>query len=178
MLEALRARAAQRATEGAIAARRPRRLAPSLSQRRVLVAMPDGDATGAWTQKAAWALIRRFDLPARAVVPVVHGQAAGVPDAFAGDVVHLSDLDWRRLPRRAVGEALWSAAPDVALDLCLDVRPWAGWLVGGAPAAVRVGLDPSEAAAPHYDLVAAGAAPDGLARVLGSLDPPLLPLKR
>ena len=178
MLDAFRARLAMRAAHQAARERRPVRPESRVAERRLFAVLPAVGTEGAHGQAEAWRFLRALDVPASHIVPVVFGESAGVPDAFAGGVLHVTDanLDWRGVPRRVVAEGLWTQRPDVALDLSATPRSAALHLVGGAPAAVRIGLDPDPALAPFFDLVVTGG-PQALARALARLDPPVLPVR-
>ena len=177
MLDALRQSRALRAAHRAASERRvfPPEARPE--SRRLFAVLPVVEEGGGGEQREAWAFLSRLPLAPGHIVPVVFGRDEGTPDAFAGSVLHVTDkdLDWRRLPRTVVAEALWSQRPDVALDLTGGFHVGAAFLVGGSPAAVRVGLDPSPEAAPFYDLVVTGG-PEGLRRALAQIEPPVLPV--
>ena len=177
MIEGVRQAFARRAARSALAARRARPL-PPLAERRVLVVLPD-DADG---QRAAWDLLAALDVPAARVRPVLLGSLhTDPPGPFAPDVRILGDdaLDWRRLPTAASRTAVWTPAPDVALNLADPGDLGAALLAGASPAAVRIGRhDPSREA--FYDLLVQGepdaaSAAVALGRLLGRLDPPVLP---
>lgn len=162
------ARAARRRTPGSWRAR--------LHERRLLIVLPQEE--GALHE--AWELVRSLDLAPERVAPVaLAGPVAYVPDAYAGRVRLLDAAERNRLgvPHRAAVEALWRERPDVAVDLSAPFGPASALIVGGAPAALRVGLyDPR--AEPYYDLlVAPGREPaaEAVGRYLAVLEPPALP---
>lgn len=144
--------------------------------RRVHVVLPQEEAA----LHDAWAFVRWLDLPAEQVTPIVlAGTLSYVPDAYAGHVRRIEAAEKNRLglPRRAVLVRLWGERPDVALDLSQPFSAAGALLVGGGPAALRVGLY-DERAEPFYDLlVAPGAdgAADAVGRYVAALDPPALP---
>ena len=177
MFDALRQSRALRAALKAVADRRP--LAPEAPPRarRLVAILPHAEDAGATSQREAWAFLASLDLPPSHIVPVAIGRDVGAPDRFAGSVLHVieKDLDWRGLPRRVVADALWKKRPDVALDLSETFSLPAAYLVGGSPAAVRIGLDPSPEAQPFYDLVVTGG-PEALRRALAQIEPPVLPV--
>lgn len=178
MIEALRHRMARRAALDAVAARRP---AESPSPGRSLLLVLPTDEAG---QRAAWALVADLDLPPAGVIPVVLDErVAYAPDAFAGHVTALGPkaLDWRRLPRRAEAEAVWSRSPDVALNLAGPSDLGAAYLVGASPASVRIGpFVPGDEA--FYDLMVKGETDSAsvaraVRRLLDQVAPPILPLR-
>jgi hypothetical protein len=177
MLEALRHARALRAARRAAASRRvfPPEARPE--DRRLFAVLPRVTETDRDAQREAWQFLSGLPLAPSRIVPVVFGRDEGAPDAFAGSVLHVSekDVDWRGLPKRVVAEALWSQRPDVALDLTGAGDVGAAYLVGGSPAAVRVGSDPSPEAAAFYDLVVTGG-PAALRRALSQIEPPVLPV--
>ncbi|WP_412067578.1 hypothetical protein [Rubrivirga sp. IMCC43871] len=178
MIGRLRAALAARAARTAIVARRP---APPrrVPERRLLLVLPPDDAG----QAAAWALVERLGLAPARVTAVVAGDHIGpAPFAFTGRIVALDAdaLDWRRIPTRAVLDAAWADAPDVAVDLAAPDDLAAALLVGASPAAVRIGRHRLDRE-PFFDLMI-GATPDAasaaeaLGRLLRQLDPPVLPV--
>lgn len=179
MIESVRQGFARRAVRSALAARQPRPL-PALSERRVLVVLPD-DAAG---QRAAWDLLARLDVPAHRVRPVLLGSLqTDPPGPFALDVQILGDddRDWRRLPTAAVRARLWAPPPDVALNLADPADLGAALLAGASPAAVRIGRHHPDREA-LYDLMIQGepdaaSAAVALGRLLDRLDPPVLPAR-
>lgn len=177
MLDALRRSRALRAARAAAAERRPHAPDPRLESRRLFAVLPRAEEAGSDAQREAWSFLARLPLAPGHIVPVVFGRDEGTPDAFAGAVLHVTDgdRDWRRLPSRLVAEALWSPRPDAALDLTGAFDVGAAYLVGGSPAPVRIGLDPSPEAAPFYDLMVTGGIP-ALHRALGRIHPPVLPV--
>lgn len=178
MLDALRESRAVSAARRAARERTPLPMEPRVRERRVFVVLPRATDANDAAQRAAWSFLSSLDLAASRIVPLVFGRDVGTPDAFAGAVLHVSeqDLDWRRLPKRVVAEAVWTRRPDVAIDLSDRFSPAAAYLVGGAPAAIRIGTDPSPDAALFYDLVVTGG-PAALLRALATLDPPILPVR-
>lgn len=181
MLDALRERLATRAALRAVRRREVRPWPARLRARRVLIVLPRDEAD----LRTAWRFVQSLDLLRGNVTAVAaSGQAAYVPDPFAGGVRILGaeDRDWRGLPRRAVAEAVWAQKPDVALDFSRPFSLAAAYLVGGAPAGLRVGLyDPR--AEPFYDLLIAPAdagegGPGALGRYVEGMDPPVLPFGR
>ena len=177
MIDRIRQSLARRAALAAVAARHPRQIATRPEARTLLLVLPADDAG----QRAAWALVDRTGLPPKQVVPIVVGdRIAYAPDRFAGhvEVIGDADLDWRRLPRRALAERVWAQSPDVALNLA-DVGDLAtAVLVGASPAAVRIGRHDPDAET-FYDLMISGDDGDPAAavgRLLARLTPPILPL--
>ena len=179
MIEAVRQAFAQRAVRAALAARQAR-LLPPLAERRVLIVLPD-DGAG---QRAVWDLLETLDVPADRVRPVLLGSLhTDPPGPFAPDVRILGDddRDWRRLPAAARCDAVWTPAPDVALNLADPGDLGAALLVGASPAAVRVGRHRPDREA-FYDLMVQGE-PDAasavvaLGRLFDRLDPPVLPAR-
>lgn len=179
MIEAARQGLARRAVRAALAARQPRPLAP-LAERRVLVVLPD-DAGG---QRAVWELLSTLDVPSHRVRPVLLGSIqSDPPSPFAPDVhvIGDADRDWRRLPTVATRTAIWTPAPDVALNLAEPGDLAAALLAGASPAGVRIGRHDPEREA-FYDLMVQGepdaaSAAVALGRLLGRLDPPVLPAR-
>lgn len=141
-----------------------------------MAVLPSAEADEA-AQREAWAFLTSLGVRPSHIVPLVFGRDVGTPDVFAGAVLHVGekDMDWRGVPKRAVAEALWAKRPDVALDLSASLTAGAAYLVGGSPAAFRIGLDPSPEAAPFYDLVVTGG-PQALRRTLAQIEPPVLPV--
>lgn len=175
MIEALRERLARRAVRSAVASRRASPVFRPLRERVLLLVLPADEHR----QRAGWDVEAALDLGGGALSAVVLADGVPyVPDRHAGAVVTVraEDRDWRRLPTRAVAEAAWDRAPDVALDLTGD-DDWAGpYLVGGAPAPVRIGRHRADAE-PCYDLMLAGdPSPAAVVDLLRQIDPPLLPL--
>ncbi|MEM1116856.1 MAG: hypothetical protein AAF845_13380 [Bacteroidota bacterium] len=146
----------------------------------VLVALGPEEAQ----QRAAWAFLLDIDLHRSRIYAVVMGERVPyAPDAFAGHVHTLgpSTHDWRRLPSTSSVEAVWNLAPGVALNLAASDDLSAAYLIGGAPASVRIGpyLPDDELL---YDLMLQGALdiPSRivtLRRVMAQIRPPLLPLR-
>jgi hypothetical protein len=151
---------------------------PRVRERRVVAVLPRAQDAQDDAQRGAWAFLLSLELAPSHIVPLVFGRDVGTPDAFAGAVFHVSDqdLDWRRLPKRVVAEGVWTRRPDVAIDLTPSLSAPAAYLVGGSPAAIRIGLDPSREAAPFYDLVVTGGM-EALRRALAQLEPPVLPIR-
>lgn len=177
-MDRIRQAFAARAARAALAARRPatpRRVA----ERRLLLVLPPDDAG----QAAAWALVERLGLAPDRVTAVVAGEhIATAPFAFTGRIAALGAdaLDWRRLPTRAVLDAAWADAPDVAVDLAGPDDLAAALLVGASSAAVRIGRHRPDRE-PFFDLMIgatpdAASAADALGRLLRQLDPPVLPV--
>lgn len=177
MIDALRQSRALKAARQAAASRRVFPPEARVDARRIFAVLPMAEGVGDDAQKDAWAFLASLDLAPGRIVPVVFGRDVGAPDRFAGSVLHIGEksVDWRGLPRTAVTEGLWTQRPDVAIDLSPEFSVAAAYLVGGSPAAVRIGLDPSPEAAPFYDLVVTGGVA-GLRRALAQLDPPVLPV--
>ncbi|WP_412063108.1 hypothetical protein [Rubrivirga sp. IMCC45206] len=178
MIAQLRHAVAARAARAAVAARRP--AAPRrLAERRLLLVLPPDDAG----QAAAWALVTGVGLATDRVTALVAGEhIASAPFAFTGHITALGDdaLDWRRLPTRAVLDAAWADAPDVAVDLAAPDDLAAAVVVGASPAAVRIGRHRPDRE-PFFDLMIgatpdAATAADALGRLLRQLDPPVLPV--
>ncbi|HLA64663.1 MAG TPA: hypothetical protein VK610_09570 [Rhodothermales bacterium] len=147
-----------------------------VASRRVQVILPQEDAA----LHDAWMFVRWLDLPPEQVTPIaLSGTLSYVPDAYAGHVRRIEAAEKNRLglPRKAVLERLWGERPDVAVDLSQPFSAAGALLVGGGPAALRVGLYDVRAE-PFYDLlVAPGAdgAADAVGRYLAALNPPALP---
>lgn len=177
MLDALRHSRARRAALAAASTRQAFPPEARLNARRVFAVLPVAEDASDDAQREAWTFLSTLDLSPGHIVPVVFGRDVGAPDRFAGSVLHIGEksLDWRGLPRTAVSEALWTQRPDVAIDLSQTFSVAAAYLVGGSPAGIRIGLDPSPEAAPFYDLVVTGGA-EGLRRALKQIEPPVLPL--
>ncbi|MEL6616971.1 MAG: hypothetical protein AAFQ43_14605 [Bacteroidota bacterium] len=177
MLDTLRRSRALKAAHQAVASRRAFPPEARVDARRVFAVLPEAQDIDDDVQRDAWHFLAGLDLPPRQIVPVVFGRDVGAPDRFAGSVLHIGEksIDWRGLPRTAVTEALWTQRPDVAIDLSTEFSVAAAYLVGGSPAAIRIGLDPSPEAAPFYDLVVTGET-EGLRRALEQLDPRVLPV--
>lgn len=177
MLDVLRNSQALRLAHRAAEARRPVEPDVRVQERRVVVVMPRAEDASSGAQREAWSFLASLDLAPSHIVPLVFGRDVGTPDAFAGGVLHVtdSDLDWRRMPKRVVAEAVWTRRPDVAIDLSETFSPAAAYLVGGSPAAVRIGTDPNREAAPFYDLVVTGG-PRALRDALAQISPPILPI--
>ena len=179
MIEELRRRFAVRALAAALAARTPLDLAPHPGHRTLLVVLPD-DELG---QRATWSLLDHVDLGARQIHPVVMGErVAYQPDRFAGAVRTIGDgeRDWRRLPTAAARQSVWTTRPDVALNLAGPSDLASAMLVGGSPAAVRIGRH-APGREDCYDLMVQGepdaaSAADALGRLLRQITPPILPL--
>lgn len=151
---------------------------PRVNERRVVVVMPRAEDTESTAQREAWAFLSSLDLAPNHIVPLVFGRDVGTPDAFAGGVLHVrdGDLDWRRMPKRVVTEAVWTRRPDVAIDLSDGFNLAAAYLIGGSPAGVRIGTNSDPEAALFYDLVITGG-PRSMSRVLAKLDPAVLPIR-
>lgn len=177
MLDALRRSRALKAARQAAVSRRAVTPEARVEDRRLFAVLPEARDVDDDAQRDAWAFLSSLALSPRHIVPVVFGRDVGAPDRFAGSVLHIGEksLDWRGLPRTAVTEALWTQRPDVAIDLSTEFSIPAAYLVGGSPAAVRIGLDPSPERADFYDLVVTGGA-DGLRRALAHIEPPVLPV--
>ncbi|WP_420457417.1 hypothetical protein [Rubrivirga sp.] len=179
MIEAIRQALARRAVRSALAARRSRPL-PPLSDRRVLVVLPDGAAG----QRATWALLETLAVPPARVRPVLLAPlAADPPTAFADGLRLLADDDRDRLglPSAAVRAAIWSPPPDVALNLADPDDLGAALLVGASPAAVRVGRHHADRE-PFYDLMVQGepdaaSAARAVGRLLDRLNQTVLPTR-
>ena len=178
MIDTLRQSQALRLARRAAETRSPVQPDARIRERRVVVVMPRAEEADSDAQREAWTFVGALDLAPSHIVPLVFGRDVGTPDAFAGAVLHVgdSDLDWRRLPKRVVAEAVWTRRPDVAIDLSETFDPAAAYLVGGSPAAFRIGTDPDPDSSPFYDLVITGG-PRAMKRALAQLDPPILPVR-
>lgn len=176
MFEDARLKSAKSAVQSAVAAR------PEVVSRadRVLVALGPEEAQ----QRAAWAFLLDLDLHRSKIIAVVMGDRVPyAPDAFAGHVHTLGpeSHDWRRLPSKSAVEAVWGLGPGVALNLAETDDLSAAYLIGGAPAAVRIGPHvPADEAL--YDLMLQGDLDIAsrvvtLRRVMDQIRPPLLPLR-
>ncbi|MEM1055838.1 MAG: hypothetical protein AAGI52_09935 [Bacteroidota bacterium] len=178
MLEAFRQSQALRLARRVAEARRPVDPEPRVRERRVVAVLPRAEDAHDEAQREAWAFLLALDLAPSHIVPLVFGRDVGTPDVFAGAVFHVTDqdVDWRRLPKRGITEGVWTRRPDVAIDLSPSLFAPAAYLVGGSPAAVRIGLDPKRDAAAFYDLVVTGGL-EALRRTLAHLDPPVVPIR-
>ena len=172
MTEAIRLWLGWRAVRRLVAARARRPVVAASAVRDVLVVLPEGAAA----LRAAWHFVAGLD--ARVVLVASGDCVAVVPDAHAGAVVR-ADLDWRGVPRAALRALVWTPGLDVAIDLGPPGALVGAALVGGAPAALRIGVaDPATAGC--YDLaLGAGTAdvPAHLLARLAQIRPALVPLR-
>ena len=125
MLDALRQSQAIRLARRAAESRRAVTPDPRVRERRVVVVMPRALEMTSDEQREAWTFLSMLDLAPSHIVPLVFGRDVGTPDAFAGAVLHVTDgdLDWRRMPKRVVAEAVWTRRPDVPAQATL-ARRW------------------------------------------------------
>ena len=180
MIETVRQRFAVRDVRAAIARRTARPLPERLAERSLLVVLPS-DEPG---QRAAWAWVGSLDLHDRQVHPVIVGERVEyVPDRWAGAVrvIGAGERDWRRLPNAAARQSVWTLRPDVAVDLADPGDLGPALLVGASPAAVRIGRW-APGAEDAFDLMVQGepdaaSAAGALGRLLGQIQPPILPLR-
>lgn len=146
---------------------------PDASQRMALVVLPETREDA----EAAWSALESLGLGPERIVPVALDAVAYVPDRYAGRILIAPRAGLLRLPAPDSRATAWAAPPDVAINL-LDPRDPAGaLLVGGSPAALRVGYADRRAES-FYDLLVGAPGesspdPGTVARALAQLRPPL-----
>ena len=173
MIRAVRDVLARRAARRAVRDRDRRELRSDAARRVVLVVLPSTrDAA-----EAAWGALESLGLDPDRIVPVALEAVAYVPDRYAGRILIVEPSRALSLPSAAARDAAWAPAPDVAINLLSPLDPAAALLVGGSPAAIRVGYA-DKRAEPFYDLLVGAPGseapgPAAVARALSQVQPPL-----
>lgn len=173
MIGGLRDRLGRRAARRAVRERQRRGLGPDPQRRSALVVLPSTRDE----VEAAWRALESLGLGPERIVPVALAAVAYVPDRYAGRILIVEPSRGLQLPSAAAREAAWSPGPDVAINLLSPLHAAAALLVGGSPAAIRVGYA-DRRAEPFYDLLVgapgdAEPGPEAVARALSQVQPSL-----